>query len=61
MNRAARSEVERRRKMLDKEYFKDWNYKKHAKLCAGVYLALFAFDMTISYPIVKKLLSRIED
>lgn len=47
-------------KMFDQDYFKDWNYKKHAKLCATVYLSLFAFDMTVSYFIVKKLLNKIE-
>ena len=41
-------------------YFTHWNYKKHAKLCAAVYLSLFAFDMTISYPIVKKMLKKYE-
>lgn len=46
--------------MIDKEYFKGWNYKKHAKLCAAVYLGLFAFDMTVSYPIVKKILAKWE-
>ncbi|MEF2560153.1 MAG: hypothetical protein U0M96_03535 [Eggerthellaceae bacterium] len=38
------------------EYFKNWNYKKHAKLCAGVYGALFLLDMTVGYVLAKKLL-----
>ncbi len=44
-----------------KDFFKDWNYKKHAKFCTAVYLAMFAFDMTISYPIVKKILAKCEE
>lgn len=38
------------------EYFKNWNYKKHAKLCAAVYGALFLLDMTVGYVLAKKLL-----
>lgn len=38
------------------EYFKNWNYKKHAKLCVGVYGALFLLDMTVGYVLAKKLL-----
>ena len=40
------------------DYFTDWNYKKHAKLCCGVYLALFALDMTVGYVIAKKVLPK---
>lgn len=43
-----------------KDYFKDWNYKKHAKFVTSVYLGLYAFEMTVSYFIVKKLLDKIE-
>lgn len=43
-------------KKLNKDYFKDWNYKKHAKFCTAVYLGLYAFDMTVSYFIIKKVL-----
>lgn len=39
-----------------KEYFKDWNYKKHAKFVTAVYLGLYAIDMTASYFLLKKLL-----
>ena len=39
-------------------YFKDWNYKKHAKLCCTVYLALFAIDMTLGYVVAKKALPK---
>lgn len=35
--------------------FKDWNYKKHAKLVTGIYLGLYAIDMTVSYLLIKKL------
>ena len=41
---------------MKKEYFKDWNYKKHAKFVTAVYLGLYAIDMTASYFILKKLL-----
>lgn len=39
------------------EYFANWNYRKHAKLCAGLYLTLFAIDMTVGYVLAKKLLN----
>lgn len=45
-------------RMLSEEYFKNWNYKKHAKFCTAVYLSLYAFDMTVSYFIVRKLLEK---
>ena len=47
-------------KKMGTEYFKDWNYKKHAKLCTSVYACLYAFDMTVSYFIVKKLLKKFD-
>lgn len=40
-----------------KNFFKDWNYKKHAKLVTGVYLALYAIDMTVGYYVAKKCLN----
>ena len=46
--------------MISKEYFKGYNYKKHAKLCLGLYGALFAFDMTVSYILLKKTFSAME-
>lgn len=39
-------------------YFKGWNYKKRAKLCCTVYLALFAIDMTLGYVVAKKVLPK---
>ena len=39
-------------------YFNDWNYKKHAKFCCTVYLALFAIDMTLGYVVAKKVLPK---
>ena len=45
-------------KMLSEDYFKNWNYKKHAKFCTAVYLSHYAFDMTVSYFIVRKLLEK---
>lgn len=38
------------------EFFSNWNYKKHAKLCVAVYATLFALDMTIGYLVAKKLI-----
>ncbi len=44
-----------------KNIFKDWNYKKHAKLVTGVYLALYAIDMTIGYFVCKKCIDKIQE
>ena len=41
--------------------FKNWNYKKHAAFVSGVYLALWAVDMTLGYVIAKKYLPRDEE
>ena len=41
-------------KKLNADYFKDWNYKKHARFCTSLYLGLYAFDMIFSYFIIKK-------
>ncbi|MCQ2546944.1 MAG: hypothetical protein MJ161_05290 [Clostridia bacterium] len=46
--------------MFSKEYFKDYNYEKHAAVCLGVYGVLFAFDMTVSYFILKKMFAKME-
>jgi len=34
--------------------FKNWNYKKHAKLITGLYLTCYAIDMTLGYFLIKK-------
>ena len=47
--------------MISKEYFKGYNYKKHAKLCLGIYGALFVFDMTVSYLVLKKAFAKMEE
>lgn len=47
------------RKRAD-SYFTDWNYKKHAKFCTAVYLGMYAFDMTVSYFICKKLIDHMD-
>ncbi|MEI3518736.1 MAG: hypothetical protein V8R14_04830 [Clostridia bacterium] len=39
-----------------KNFFKDWNFKKHAKLVTGVYLVCYAIDMTLGYAVAKKCL-----
>lgn len=41
--------------------FKNWNYKKHAKLVSGVYLTLWAIDMTLGYMIIKKISRKQEE
>ena len=46
-------------KKLNEDFFKDWNYKKHAKFCTAVYLGLYAFDMTVSYFIIKRMLKKL--
>ena len=45
-------------KKLNEDFFKDWNYKKHAKFCTAVYLGLYTFDMTVSYFIIRKMLKK---
>lgn len=39
-----------------RRYFFHWTYRKHAKLCTALHLGMYAFDMTVSYVICKKLL-----
>ena len=59
MAEEGRYHIDRRKKggtAMTKEYFKDWNYKKHAKFVTAVYLGLYAIDMTASYFLLKKLL-----
>lgn len=41
--------------------FKNWNYKKHAKVVSGIYLALWAIDMTLGYVMVKKVIEKEEE
>ncbi len=43
---------------MNRDYFTNWNYKKHAKFCTAVYLGLYAFDMTVSYLIIRRLLPK---
>ena len=44
-----------------KNFFSHWNYKKHAKFCTAVYLSVYAFDMTVSYFICKRLLDKADE
>lgn len=44
-----------------KDFFRNWNYKKHAKLVTGVYLTLFAIDMTVGYVVARKCLKKVEE
>lgn len=46
-------------KKINADYFKDWNYKKHAKFCTTLYLGLYAFDMIFSYFIIKKVADKV--
>ncbi len=41
--------------------FKNWNYKKHAAFVSGVYLTLWAIDMTLGYVVVKKYIAKREE
>ena len=41
-----------------RNFFSDWNYRKHARFCTALYLGLYTFDMTVSYVIIKKLLEK---
>ncbi len=44
-----------------KDFFTDWNYKKHAKFVTAVYLGLFAIDMTIGYLVTKKCIDEFDE
>lgn len=44
-----------------KGFFKDYNYKKHAKICGIVYGTAFIFDMTVSYVLIRKMIKRQEE
>ena len=44
--------------ITDPEYYRNWDYRKHAKLCVAVYLALFVLDMTLGYAVAKRLLPK---
>ena len=43
---------------LNAEYFNDWNYKKHARFCTELYLGMYAFNMILSYFIIKKVVKK---
>ena len=45
-------------KIFNADYFSTWDYKKHARFCTTLYLALYAFDMTFSYFIIKKVMKK---
>ncbi|MBN7772670.1 hypothetical protein [Clostridium aminobutyricum] len=38
-----------------KNFFANWNYKKHAKFVTAIYAVLYAIDMTFTYCLIKKL------
>lgn len=48
-------------KRPDPVFFSNWNYKKHAKFCTVVYLGLYAFDMTVSYFIIRKMFDKLQN
>lgn len=37
-----------------KNYFKDWDFKKHFKFVTAVYAGLYLIDMTLGYLLAKK-------
>ena len=49
------------RSEMNREFFRNYNYKKHALLCACVYGTLIAFDMTVSYVILKKYFDKLDE
>ncbi len=44
-----------------KKFFKDWNYRKHAKVVTCIYAAMYIIDMTAGYYIAKKCLGQTEE
>lgn len=36
------------------KFFKDWDFKKHAKIISAIYMACYAIDMTLGYLLIKK-------
>ncbi len=44
-----------------RKYLTNWNYKKHVKLCAAIYVPLIAFDLTVSYFICKKIIDKLDE
>ncbi len=44
-----------------KNFFRDWNYKKHAKFVTGVYLTMYAIDMTVGYIVCKKCIGKVQE
>ena len=60
LHRRVRAMAKSNPRQSARNYFSNWNYKKHAKLCAAVYLPLIIFDLTISYVIFKKVLDRLD-
>ncbi len=39
---------------MKRDYFKDWNYKKHAKTVTAIYAIAYLADMTLGYVLAKK-------
>ena len=44
-----------------RNFFRDWNYKKHAKVVTGIYLTCYAIDMTLGYLLMRKCLKDSDD
>lgn len=43
---------------MKRDYFKDWNYKKHAKTVTAIYAVAYLADMTLGYVLAKKIFNR---
>lgn len=43
---------------MKKDYFKDWNFSKHAKIVTAIYAVCYLADMTLGYLIAKKIFNR---
>lgn len=41
-----------------RDYFKNWNFKKHATTVTTFYAILYLLDMTLGYVIAKKVLNK---
>ena len=40
-----------------KSFLKDYNYCKHLKLAAAIYVPLIAIDLTVGYVVAKKVIN----
>ncbi|MDD2217126.1 MAG: hypothetical protein PHW03_02335 [Eubacteriales bacterium] len=41
-----------------RDYFKNWDFKKHATTVTTIYAILYFLDMTLGYVVAKKILNK---